>query len=164
MKSANKLLDHLSTTEQDTLSEDLENKDKKELKRLIIQLRAELQLCTEVNKFLKQRVELKPTLAEKALLDPTPELGINANIELSKTHVKDSATQTVAVEGKGMALKHEGNIASSEDKGESSRLNRKQDQWQEAADLKSNRRENLPLISRTNKVSLLKTVEPVLGR
>nr|XP_056716226.1 CDK5 regulatory subunit-associated protein 2 [Euleptes europaea] len=151
MKSANKLLDHLSTTEQDRLSEDLENKDEKDLKQLIIQLRAELQHCTEVNKFLKQRVELKPTLAEKALLDPTPELGINANIELSKAEVKESATQTTAVEGKGMGLKHEGNIAGSEDKGKSSQLNRKWELWQETADLKSNRRENLPLTSRTNK-------------
>ncbi|XP_060106850.1 CDK5 regulatory subunit-associated protein 2 [Heteronotia binoei] len=151
MKSANKLLDHLSTTEQDRLCEDLENKDKKDLKQLIIQLRAELQHCTEVNKFLKQHVELKSTLAEKAPLDPTPELGINANIELSKAEVKDSATQTMAVEGKGTGLKHEGNIASSEDKGKTSRLNRMQEQWQETADLKGNHRENLPLMSRTNK-------------
>ncbi|KAL8174467.1 UNVERIFIED_CONTAM: hypothetical protein K2H54_046753 [Gekko kuhli] len=152
MKSANKLLDHLSTTEQDRLSEDLENKDEKDLKQLIIQLRAELQHCTEVNKFLKQHVELKSTLAEKVPLDPTPELGINANIELSKAEVKDSATQTMAVEGEGMGLKHEGDTASSEDKGKSPPLNRKREQWQETTALTSNRRENLRLTSRTNKL------------
>lgn len=164
MKSANKLLDNLSTTEQNRLSEDLENKDEKDLKELIIQLRAELQHRTEVNKFRKQHVELKSTLVKKALLDHTPELGINANIELSKAEVKDSATQTTAVEGKVMGLKHEGSIASSEDKGKSSRLNHKQEQWQETTDLTSNRQENHPLTCRTNKVSLLKIVQPVLGR
>ncbi|XP_048369403.1 CDK5 regulatory subunit-associated protein 2 isoform X2 [Sphaerodactylus townsendi] len=135
MKSANKLLDHLSPTEQDRWSEDLENKDEKDLKQLIIQLRAEPQLCTEVNKFVKQLEELKSALEEKALLDPTPELGMNANIGFSKAELKDSATQTMVVEGKGMGLKHEGSIVSSEDKGKSSQLNRKWEQWQETAAL-----------------------------
>ncbi|XP_077161425.1 CDK5 regulatory subunit-associated protein 2 isoform X2 [Paroedura picta] len=150
-KFANQLLDLLSTAEQDKLSEDLENKDEKDLKQLIIQLRVELQHCTEANKFLKQQVELKSTLAGKALLDPAPELGIIANIESSKAEVKDSATQTAAVEGKGMGPKHEGNLASSEDKSKSTQLNRKQEQWQEASDLKGSRREKLSTSSRANK-------------
>ncbi|XP_054853986.1 CDK5 regulatory subunit-associated protein 2 isoform X1 [Eublepharis macularius] len=149
MNTANKLLDRPRTTEQGSLSEDLENKDEKDLKQLIIQLRAELQSCTEVNTFLKQQVESKSTLAEKAL--PAPALGINANIELSKAEVKDSATQTMAVGSKGTGLRHEGNTASREDKGRSSRFNRKREQWQERADLKSNQWENFPLMSRTNK-------------
>ncbi|XP_063000952.1 CDK5 regulatory subunit-associated protein 2 isoform X1 [Elgaria multicarinata webbii] len=122
MKIANKLLDHPDTTERDSSSDDLENKDEKDLKRLIIQLRAQLKELTPVNKSLKQPVESKPTPAEKEGLDPEPVLQINAEIELSKGEAKDAAAQTTVAEGNARRRKHEGKTAASEGEVKSSRL------------------------------------------
>ncbi|CAI5794398.1 regulatory subunit-associated 2 isoform X3 [Podarcis lilfordi] len=146
---ANNLLDHLNTSEQDSSSGHLENKDEKDLKQLIIQLRTELEQQRQANKFLKLQVESKSTLTEEEGLDPKTMLQINVDIGSSKAKVKTVATQTGTVEGNIVGLKHEGQIASSEYKAASSRLN--EEPWRERASVKSEQQEILRHTRKMNK-------------
>ncbi|XP_010186017.1 PREDICTED: CDK5 regulatory subunit-associated protein 2-like, partial [Mesitornis unicolor] len=123
MKIVNELLDHLNTTEQECSSEDTEKKDEKDLRQMIIQLRAELKHFKQVSKFLKQQVELKSTFDGKEKLYPDAVPQINKDIELLKVELKDAATQTVTLETNVMRFKHEGKKGASEEKPEYSRLN-----------------------------------------
>ncbi|XP_065504651.1 CDK5 regulatory subunit-associated protein 2 [Caloenas nicobarica] len=131
MKIVNELLDHLNTTEEECSSEDIEKKDEKDLRQMIIQLRAELKHFKQVNKFLKQQVELKSTFdgKEKLYLDAVPQ--INKDIELLKAELKDAATQTMTLEGNVMRFKHEGKKGASEEKPKYSRLNAEREHQQE---------------------------------
>lgn len=97
MKIVNELLDHLNTTEQECSSEDIEEKDEKDLRQMIIQLRTELKHFKQVNKFLKQQVELKTTFDGKEKLYPDTAPQINKDIEFLKVELKDAATQTLSI-------------------------------------------------------------------
>ncbi|XP_039362011.1 CDK5 regulatory subunit-associated protein 2 isoform X1 [Mauremys reevesii] len=149
MKIVIALLDHLSTTEQDRSSEDIENKDEKDLRQMIIQLRAELRHFKQVNKILKQQVELKSTSDGKERLYPDTAPQVNKDIELLKVELKDTATQTMTIEGNVMRLKHEGKRGASEEKTKYSRLNA--ELQQENAYKKGEQHERLSVTSRTNK-------------
>ncbi|XP_050782843.1 CDK5 regulatory subunit-associated protein 2 isoform X5 [Gopherus flavomarginatus] len=149
MKIVISLLDHLSTTEQDCSSEDIENKDEKDLRQMIIQLRAELRHFKQVNKILKQQVELKSTSDGKEKLYPDTAPQVNKDIELLKVELKDTATQTMTIEGNVMRLKHEGKRGASEEKTKYSRLNA--EPQQENAYKKGEQHESLSVTSRTNK-------------
>ncbi|NXW01623.1 CK5P2 protein, partial [Fregetta grallaria] len=131
MKIVNELLDHLNTTEEECLSEDVEKKDEKDLRQMIIQLRAELKHFKQVNKFLKQQVELKSTFDGKEKLYPDAMPQINEDIELLKVELKDAATQTMTLESNVMRFKHEGKKGASEEKPKYSRLNAEREHQQE---------------------------------
>ncbi|XP_067398249.1 CDK5 regulatory subunit-associated protein 2 isoform X2 [Emydura macquarii macquarii] len=151
MKIVIALLDHLSATEQECLSEDIENKDEKDLRQMIIQLRAELRHFKQVNKFLKQQVELKSTIDGKERLYPDTAPQVNKEIELLKVELKDTATQTMTIEGNVMRLKHEGKRGASEEKKQHSRLNVEREHQQENTYKKGEQHERLSVTSRTNK-------------
>nr|XP_009933699.1 PREDICTED: CDK5 regulatory subunit-associated protein 2 [Opisthocomus hoazin] len=127
----NELLDHLNTTEQECSSEDIEKKDEKDLRQMIIQLRAELKHFKQVNKFLKQQVELKSTFDGKEKLYPDAMPQINKDIELLKVELKDAATQTMTLESNVMRFEHEGEKGASEEKPKYSRLNAEREHQQE---------------------------------
>ncbi|KFW60920.1 CDK5 regulatory subunit-associated protein 2, partial [Pygoscelis adeliae] len=131
MKIVNELLDHLNTTEDECSSEDTEKKDEKDLRQMIIQLRAELKHFKQVNKFLKQQVELKSTFDGKEKLYPEAMPQINKDIELLKVELKDAATQTMTLESNVMRFKHEGKKGASEEKPKYSRLNAEREHQQE---------------------------------
>ncbi|KAM8796660.1 LOW QUALITY PROTEIN: CDK5 regulatory subunit-associated protein 2 [Eudromia elegans] len=148
MKIVNELLDHLNTTEQECSSEDIEKMDEKDLRQMIIQLRAELKHFKQVNKFLKQQVELKTTFDGKVKLYPDTVPEINKDIELLKVQLKDAATQTL--EDNVMRFKHEGKNGTSEEKTKYSRLNTEKEHQQENVCKKGEQHERLFFISRTN--------------
>lgn len=156
MKIVNELLDHLNTTEQECSSEDIEEKDEKDLRQMIIQLRAELKHFKQVNKFLKQQVELKSTFDGKEKLYPDATPQINKDIELLKVELKDAATQTMTLEGNVMRLKHEGKKGASEEKTKYSRLNAEREHQQENVFKKGEQHERIFFSRRTNEVSLFK--------
>ncbi|NXC12354.1 CK5P2 protein, partial [Corythaeola cristata] len=131
MKIVNELLDHLNTTEQECSSEDIEKKDEKDLRQMIIQLRAELKHFKQVNKFIKQQVELQSTFDGKEKLYPDAMPQINKDIELLKVELKDAATQTMTLESNVMRFKHEGRKEASEEKPKYSRLNAEREHQQE---------------------------------
>ncbi|XP_054249304.1 CDK5 regulatory subunit-associated protein 2 [Indicator indicator] len=131
MKIVNELLDHLNTTEEECSSEDTEKKDEKDLRQMIIQLRAELKHFKQVNKFLKQQVELKSTFDGKEKLYPDAMPQINKDIELLKMELKDAATQTITLGGNVMRLKHEGKTGASEEKPKYARLNAEKEHQEE---------------------------------
>ncbi|XP_031457454.1 CDK5 regulatory subunit-associated protein 2 isoform X2 [Phasianus colchicus] len=141
MKTVNELLDHLSTTEQEHSSEDIEKKNEEDLRQMIIQLRAELKHFKQANKFLKQQAELKSTSdgKEKLHADAVPQ--INKDIELLKAELKDVATQTMTLEGDVMRFKCEGNKGASEGKTKYSRLNAEGELQQENVCKKSEEHE-----------------------
>lgn len=161
MKIVNELLDHLNTTEEECSSEDTEKKDEKDLRQMIIHLRAELKHFKQVNKFLKQQVELKSTLDGKEKLYPDAVPQINKDIELLKVELKDAATQTITLEGNVMRFKHEDKKGASEEKPKYSRLNAGREHQQENV-YKGEQRENLFFTRRTNEVSLFKILFLVL--
>ncbi|KAI1232064.1 hypothetical protein IHE44_0007117 [Lamprotornis superbus] len=131
MKIVNELLDHLNTTEEECSSEDIEKKDEKDLRQMIIQLRAELKHFKQVTKFLKQRVELKSTFDGEEKLHPDAVPQINQAIQLLKVELKDAATQTMTLESNVMRFKHEGKKGASEEKSKYSRLNAEAEHQQE---------------------------------
>ncbi|XP_051492235.1 CDK5 regulatory subunit-associated protein 2 isoform X3 [Apus apus] len=131
MKIVNELLDHLNTTEEECSSEDIEKKDEKDLRQMIIQLRAELKHFKQVNKFLKQQVELKSTSVGKEKLYPAGMPQINKDIELLNVDLKDAATQTITLEGNVMRFKHEGKEGASEGRNRYSTLNAEREHQQE---------------------------------
>ncbi|XP_069729701.1 CDK5 regulatory subunit-associated protein 2 isoform X2 [Phaenicophaeus curvirostris] len=127
MKIVNEQLDRLNTTEE----EDTEKKDEKDLRQMIIQLRAELKHFKQVNKFLKQQVELQSTSDGKEKLYPDAVPQINKGIVLLKVELKDAATQTMTLESNVMRFKHEGKKRTSEEKPKYSRLNAEREHQQE---------------------------------
>ncbi|XP_075761259.1 CDK5 regulatory subunit-associated protein 2 isoform X3 [Pelodiscus sinensis] len=149
MKIIIALLDHLGTTEQECSSEDIENKDEKDLRQMIIQLRAELRHFKQVNKFLKQQVEFQSTFDGKERFYPDAAPQVNKDIELLKVELKDVATQTMTIEGNVIRLKHEGKRGTSEEKTKYSRLNA--EAQQENVSKKGEQHERLSVTSRTNK-------------
>ncbi|XP_030362738.1 CDK5 regulatory subunit-associated protein 2 isoform X3 [Strigops habroptila] len=150
MKIVNELLDHLNTTEEECSSEDMEKKDEKDLRQMIIQLRAELKHFKQVNKFLKQQVELKSISDGEEKLYPDAMPQINKDIELLKAELKDAVTQTVTLEGNVMRLKHEGKKGASEEKSKYSRLNAEREHQQENVYKKGEQHESLFSARRTN--------------
>ncbi|XP_062446903.1 CDK5 regulatory subunit-associated protein 2 isoform X2 [Rhea pennata] len=150
MKIVNELLDHLNTTEQECSSEDIEKKDEKDLRQMIIQLRTELKHFKQVNKFLKQQVELKTTFDGKQKLYPDTAPQINTDVELLKVELKAAATQTMSLEGNVMRLKHEGKKGASEENTKYSRLNAEKEHRQENVCKKGEQHERLFSASRTN--------------
>ncbi|XP_074746900.1 CDK5 regulatory subunit-associated protein 2 isoform X10 [Strix uralensis] len=150
MKIVNELLDHLNTTEQECSSEDIEKKDEKDLRQMIIQLRDELKHFKQVNKFLKQQVELKSTFDGREKLYPDAMPQINKDIELLKVELKDAATQTITLESNAMRFKHEGKKGASEEKPEFPRLNAEREHQQENVYKKGEQHERLFLTKRTN--------------
>ncbi|KFP65310.1 CDK5 regulatory subunit-associated protein 2, partial [Cariama cristata] len=150
MKIVNELLDHLNTTEEECSSEDIEKKDEKDLRQMIIQLRAELKHFKQVNKFLKQQVELKSTFDGKEKLYPDAMPQINKDIELLKVELKDAATQTMTLESNVMRFKHEGKKGASEEKPKYSRLNAEGEHQQENVFKKGEQHERLFFTRRTN--------------
>ncbi|KAF4789107.1 CDK5 regulatory subunit-associated protein 2 isoform X2 [Turdus rufiventris] len=159
MKIVNELLDHLNTTEEECSSEDIEKKDEKDLRQMIIQLRAELKHFKQVTKFLKQRVELKSTFDGEEKLYPDAVPQINQAIQLLKVELKDAATQTMTLESNVRRFKHEGKKGASEEKSKYSRLNAEAEHQQENVYKKGEQHERLSF-TRTNEekrfVSLLK--------
>ncbi|XP_027733661.1 CDK5 regulatory subunit-associated protein 2 isoform X3 [Empidonax traillii] len=149
MKIVNELLDHLNTTEEECSSEDIEKKDEKDLKQMIIQLRAELKHFKQVTKFLKQQVELKSTFDGKEKLYPDAVPQINKDIQLLKVELKDAATQTMTLESNVMRFKHEGKKGASEEKSNYSRLNAEREHQQENVYKKGEQHERL-FFTRTN--------------
>ncbi|KFP30496.1 CDK5 regulatory subunit-associated protein 2, partial [Colius striatus] len=131
MKIVNELLEHLNTTEEEFSSEEIEKKDEKDLRQMIIQLRAECKRFKQVNKFLKQQVELKSTFDEKEKLYPDAVPQINKDIELLKVELKDEATQTMTLESNVMRFKHKGKKGALEDNPKYSRLNAEREHQQE---------------------------------
>ncbi|KAM7087573.1 CDK5 regulatory subunit-associated protein 2 isoform 1-T1 [Ciconia maguari] len=150
MKIVNELLDHLNTTEEECSSEDIEKKDEKDLRQMIIQLRAELKHFNQVNKFLKQQVELKSTFDGKEKVYPDAMPQINKDIELLKVELKDAATQTMTSESNVMRFKHEGKKGASEEKPKYSRLNAEREHQQENVYKKGEQHERLFFTGRTN--------------
>ncbi|KFP49721.1 CDK5 regulatory subunit-associated protein 2, partial [Cathartes aura] len=150
MKIVNELLDHLNTTEEECTSEDIEKKDEKDLRQMIIQLRAELKHFKQVNKFLKQQVELKSTFDGKEQLYPDAMPQINKDIELLKVELKDAATQTMTLESNVMRFKHEGKKGASEEKPKYSRLNAEREHQRENVYKKGEQHERLFFTRRTN--------------
>uniref|UniRef100_A0A8B9IZG6 CDK5 regulatory subunit-associated protein 2 n=1 Tax=Amazona collaria TaxID=241587 RepID=A0A8B9IZG6_9PSIT len=150
MKIVNELLDHLNATEEECSSEDMEKKDEKDLRQMIIQLKAELKHFKQVNKFLKQRVELQSASdgKEKLYRDAVPQ--INKDIELLKAELKDAVTQTMTLEGNVMRFKHEGEKGASEEKSKYSRLNAEREHQQENVCKKGEQHERLFSAMRTN--------------
>ncbi|KAM6047631.1 CDK5 regulatory subunit-associated protein 2 isoform 2-T2 [Chlamydotis macqueenii] len=146
MKIVNELLDHLNTTEE----EDLEKKDEKDLRQMIVQLRAELKRFKQVNKFLKQQVELESTFdgREKLYQDAVPQ--INKDIELLKLELKDAATQTMTLENNVMRFKQEGKKGASEENTKYSRLNAEREHQEENVCKKGDQHERLFFTRRTN--------------
>lgn len=155
MKIVSELLDHLNTTKEECSIEEIENKDEKDLRQMIIQLRTELKYFKQVNKFLKQQEELKSTVDGKEKLYPDTAPQINKDIELLKVELKDTATQTMTIEGNVMRFKHEGKKEALEEK-KYSRLNAEKDHQQENVFKEDEQHERLSRASRTNKVSLFK--------
>uniref|UniRef100_A0A663FK97 CDK5 regulatory subunit-associated protein 2 n=1 Tax=Aquila chrysaetos chrysaetos TaxID=223781 RepID=A0A663FK97_AQUCH len=150
MKIVNELLDHLNTTEEECSSDDIEKKDEKDLRQMLIQLRAELKHFKQVNKFLKQQVELKSTFDGKEKLYPDAMPQINKDIELLKVELKDAATQTMTLESNVMRFKHEGKKGASEEKPKYSRLNAEREHQQENVYKKGEQHERLFFTRRTN--------------
>ncbi|XP_074968363.1 LOW QUALITY PROTEIN: CDK5 regulatory subunit-associated protein 2 [Phalacrocorax aristotelis] len=150
MKIVNELLDHLNTTEGESSSEDIENKDEKDLRQMIIQLRAELKHFKQVNKFLKQQVELKSNFDGKEKLYPDAMPQINKDIELLQVELKDAATQTMTLESNVMRFKHEGKKGASEEKTKYSRLNAEREHQQENVYKKGEQHERVFFTRRTN--------------
>ncbi|KAM4647417.1 CDK5 regulatory subunit-associated protein 2 isoform 4-T4 [Amazona ochrocephala] len=150
MKIVNELLDHLNATEEECSSEDMEKKDEKDLRQMIIQLKAELKHLKQVNKFLKQQVELQSASdgKEKLYRDAVPQ--INKDIELLKAELKDAVTQTMTLEGNVMRFKHEGKKGASEEKSKYSRLNAEREHQQENVCKKGEQHERLFSAMRTN--------------
>ncbi|NXD91540.1 CK5P2 protein, partial [Chaetorhynchus papuensis] len=134
MKIVNELLDHLNTTEEECSSEDIEKKDEKDLRQMIIQLRTELKHFKQVTKFLKHQVELKSTFDGEEKLYPDAVPQINKEIQLLKVELKDAAMQTMTLESKVMRFKHEGKKGASEEKPKYSKLNAEAEHQQENAD------------------------------
>ncbi|KAM7033639.1 CDK5 regulatory subunit-associated protein 2 isoform 1-T1 [Acridotheres tristis] len=149
MKIVNELLDHLNTTEEECSSEDIEKKDEKDLRQMIIQLRAELKHFKQVTKFLKQRVELKSTFDGEEKLHPDAVPQINQALPLLKVELKDAATQTMTLESNVMRFKHEGKKGASEEKSKYSRLNAEAEHHQENVYKKGEQHERLSF-TRTN--------------
>ncbi|XP_027585696.2 CDK5 regulatory subunit-associated protein 2 isoform X1 [Pipra filicauda] len=149
MKIVNELLDHLNTTEEECSSEDIEKKDEKDLKQMIIQLRAELKRFKQVTKFLKQQVKLKSTFDGKEKLYPDAVPQINKDIQLLKVELKDAATQTMTLESNVMRFKHEGKKEASEEKSHYSRLNAEREHQQGNVYKKGEQHERL-FFTRTN--------------
>ncbi|XP_052670521.1 CDK5 regulatory subunit-associated protein 2 isoform X3 [Harpia harpyja] len=149
MKIVNELLDHLNTTEEECSREDIEKKDEKDLRQMIIQLRAELKHFKQVNKFLKQQVELKSSFDGKEKLYPDAMPQINKDIELLKVELKDAATQTMTLESNVKRFKHEGKKGASEEKPKYSRLNAEREHQQENV-YKGEQHERLFFTRRTN--------------
>ncbi|XP_062361553.1 CDK5 regulatory subunit-associated protein 2 [Cinclus cinclus] len=149
MKIVNELLDHLNTTEEECSSEDIEKKDGKDLRQMIIQLRAELKHFKQVTKFLKQRVELKSTFDGEEKLYPDAVPQINQAVQLLKVELKDAATQTMTLESNVMRFKHEGKKGASEEKSKYSRLNAEAEHQQENVYKKGEQHERLSF-TRTN--------------
>ncbi|XP_009083496.1 PREDICTED: CDK5 regulatory subunit-associated protein 2, partial [Acanthisitta chloris] len=152
MKIVNELLDHLNTTEEECSSEDIEKKDEKDLRQMVIQLRAELKHFKQVNKFLKQQVELKSTFDGKEKLYPDAVAQINKDIQLLKVELKDAATQTMTLETNVMRFKHEGKKGASEEKSKYSRLNAEREHQQENVYKKGERHERL-FLARTSEAA-----------
>ncbi|KAM6336977.1 CDK5 regulatory subunit-associated protein 2 isoform 4-T4 [Alca torda] len=144
MKTVNELLDHLNTTEEE------DTKDEKDLRQMIIQLRAELKHFKQVNKFLKQQVELKSTFDGKEKLYPDAMPQINKNIELLKVELKDAATQTMTLQSNVMRFKHEDKKGASEEKKKYSRLNAEREHQQENVCKKGEQDKSLFFTRRTN--------------
>ncbi|XP_027723210.1 CDK5 regulatory subunit-associated protein 2-like isoform X2 [Vombatus ursinus] len=117
------LLEHLGMTEQELFGCDLEDKNEKALKQIIIQLRAELRRFKQVNKFLRQHVDLKSVFDGKERFYPAATAHLNKAIELSMVEVKDSVTQTMNSEGYTMKFKHEEKKDAAEEKPKYSVLN-----------------------------------------
>ncbi|KYO23192.1 myomegalin [Alligator mississippiensis] len=103
-----------------------------------------------VNKFLKQQEELKSTVDGKEKLYPDTAPQINKDIELLKVELKDTATQTMTIEGNVMRFKHEGKKEALEEK-KYSRLNAEKDHQQENVFKEDEQHERLSRASRTNK-------------
>lgn len=162
MKIVNELLDHLNTTEEECSSEDTEKKDEKDLRQMIIQLRAELKHFKQVNKFLKQQVEVKSTFDGKEKLYPDAMPPINKDIELLKVELKDAATQTMTLEENVMRFKHEGKKGVSEENPKYSRLNAEKEHQAGNVCTKGEQHESLFCTRRTNEVSLFKILVLVL--
>ncbi|XP_064027452.1 CDK5 regulatory subunit-associated protein 2 isoform X2 [Pogoniulus pusillus] len=150
MKIVNELLDHLNTTEEECSSEDTEKKDEKDLRQMIIQLRAELKHFKQVNKFLKQQVEVKSTFDGKEKLYPDAMPPINKDIELLKMELKDAATQTMTLEENVMRFKHEGKKGASEENPKYSRLNAEKEHQAGNVCTKGEQHESLFSTRRTN--------------
>ncbi|XP_053138531.1 CDK5 regulatory subunit-associated protein 2 isoform X3 [Hemicordylus capensis] len=169
MTIANQLLDHLNTTKRDSSSADLENRGEEDLKRLIIQLRAELKRLTEGNAVPGQQGESQTAWAEaQTALDPDPVLQRQAEVELSKVELKETSTQTMTVEGNVLRLTHEGKIGSSEDKAKNARLSGDWECQREGACSKNQQQEIVLRTSKTNKsdsgYSFKKSRLPVLRK
>ncbi|XP_041262634.1 CDK5 regulatory subunit-associated protein 2 isoform X3 [Onychostruthus taczanowskii] len=149
MKIVNELLDHLNTTEEECSSEDIEKKDEKDLRQMIIQLRAQLKHFKQVTKFLKQRAELKSTFDGEEKLYPDAVPQINKASQLLKVELKDAAMQTMTLESNVMRFKHEGKKGASEEKSKYSRLNAEAEHQQENVYKKGEQHERLSF-TRTN--------------
>ncbi|NXQ76397.1 CK5P2 protein, partial [Quiscalus mexicanus] len=149
MKIVNELLDHLNTTEEECSSEDIEKKDEKDLRQMIIQLRAQLKHFKQVTKFLKQRAELKSAFDGEEKLYPDAVPQINKASQLLKVELKDAAMQTMTLESNVMRFKHEGKKGASEEKSKYSRLNAEAEHQQENVYKEGEQHERLSF-TRTN--------------
>ncbi|XP_026542537.1 CDK5 regulatory subunit-associated protein 2 [Notechis scutatus] len=148
-KTANEPLDPPKIAGRDNLSNDLENKEEKDLKQLIIQLRAELEQLMQANVSLKQQGEPQPTPGHE---DAETAGELNLETELSKVEVKDTATQTTTRSGVAVRPKHEGKRTAVSEYGAATQSSWfDQDCWQRYVSAKSDPQKALPQVGKANK-------------
>ncbi|XP_026568364.1 CDK5 regulatory subunit-associated protein 2 [Pseudonaja textilis] len=148
-KTANEPLDPPKIAGRDNLSNDLENKEEKDLKQLIIQLRAELEQLMQANVALKQQGEPQPMPGHE---DAETAGQLNLETELSKVEVKDTATQTMTRSGVAVRPKHEGKRTAVSEYGAATQSSWfDQDCWQRYVSAKSDPQKALPQVGKANK-------------
>ncbi|XP_039177399.1 CDK5 regulatory subunit-associated protein 2 isoform X3 [Crotalus tigris] len=146
-KAANNPLEPQKIAEQDSLNDDLENKEEGDLKQLIIQLRAELEQLMQANVTLKQQGESQPAPG----LDGNGH-ELDVEMESSKVEVKDTATQTVTGSDGTTRPKHEGQRTPVSEDGaapQSSWFDK--DCWQRSVSVKGDPQKSLLPVSKANK-------------
>ncbi|KAG8141848.1 hypothetical protein E2320_006516 [Naja naja] len=130
-KAANEPLDPQKIAGQNNLRNDLENKEEKDLKQLIIQLRAEVEQLIQAKVLLKQQGEPQLTPGHE---DAETAGELNLETEWSKVEVKDTATQTMTRSGVVARPKHEGKRTAVSEDGAATQTSRfDQDCWQRYA-------------------------------
>ncbi|XP_038600485.1 CDK5 regulatory subunit-associated protein 2 isoform X2 [Tachyglossus aculeatus] len=95
------LLGPWAVSQQNVSGEDSEEKNEKNLKQSVVQLRDELRHLKQVGTFLKEPVELQSTLDGKGGFYLGAVASMNEEMKLSKMGLKDAAVQTVDLGGHG---------------------------------------------------------------
>uniref|UniRef100_F7EDZ0 CDK5 regulatory subunit-associated protein 2 n=1 Tax=Ornithorhynchus anatinus TaxID=9258 RepID=F7EDZ0_ORNAN len=105
------LLGPRAVSEQKVSGEDSEDKNEKNLKESVVQLRAEIGHLKQVGTFLKEPVELQSTLDGKGGFYLGAVASMNEEMRLLKIGLKDAAVQTVDLGGHGLGYGGKGDIS-----------------------------------------------------